>query len=130
MSYQVSFHYDGHLFNVENIPSEQCLMDIKRTSDACVVDTLRKGISIPLQIDTYERLLKEVVRRSKLNQYVSKFDRRLNSISIFSLIKLKRLKNDELNGYLILKNKTKRRQLDPHWIQFSATPPSRSALVS
>ena len=114
--YKVSFHYNGYLLNIETLPfnNEKILYD---TASKMILQTLEKGVSFKNQIYTYHSVIKNIIKKLKKNKYVSKFDKRLSCLGIISLIKLKHLNNDDKNGYLILKNKSKIKVLDPNWIK-------------
>jgi hypothetical protein len=114
--YKISFHYDGVLINMETFPfdDERLLFD---TASKMILQTLQKGVDSNRQIPTYHRVLKGAVYKLKKNRYISRFDKRLCSLGIISLIKLKSLKNDNKNGFIIVKNKSKIKQIDPNWIK-------------
>lgn len=114
--YKISFHYDGYLFNMETLPSDDTKI-LNETANRMIIETLKKGIKLENQITTYERVIKGAIRKMKRDEYVSKLDRRLCSLGLLSLIKLKRSINDDKNGYLILKNKNKIKIIDPGWLQ-------------
>jgi hypothetical protein len=114
--YKVSFHYNGYLLNIETLPynNDKILYD---TASKMILQTLQKGVNLKNQIYTYHSVIKKIINRLKKNKYVSMFDKRLCCLGIISLIKLKDLDNDDKNGFLILKNKSRIKILDPNWIK-------------
>lgn len=117
--YKISFHYNGCLINMETLPSQNTKMLID-TANKMIIETMKQGVKLPTQIATYKRVIEKMVKRIEDEEYVSKLDRRLCSLGVLSLIKLKHIDNDEKNGFLIVKNKSKIKRVDPGWLKMSA----------
>ena len=117
--YKISFHYDGYLFNMETLPTDDSDL-INKNANSMIIETMKRGVNLKTQIETYDRVIRGVVRKLKRNEYVSKLDKRLCSMGLVSLIKLKKINNDNKNGYLIIKNKSKIKAIDPCWLQIVA----------
>ena len=117
--YKISFHYDNYLFNMETLPTDDPDL-LNKNANKMIIETMKKGVNLKTQMETYDRVIKGAIRKLKRNEYVSKLDKRLCSLGIISLIKLKKINNDDKNGYLIVKNKSKVKVIDPCWLQMVA----------
>ena len=116
MAHQISFHYRGVLLRVENM-FEPKIDKIEEKANECILTALQRGCPLNKQIGVYKKQINETYNKIKDGEYVSKFNRRVASIIVFILIKLKKLENDDKNGYLFLKNKSKVYKIDPNWIR-------------
>tara|TARA_R110001632_G_scaffold202615_3_gene325783 strand:+ start:1028 stop:1387 length:360 start_codon:yes stop_codon:yes gene_type:complete len=116
MSYQISFHYRGVLLTVENM-FEPKINKLEDKANECILTALQRGCPLNKQITVYKQQINETYNKIKNDEYVSRFNKRVASIIVFILIKLKKLENDDKNGYLFLKNKNKVYKIDPEWIR-------------
>ncbi len=114
--YKISFHYDNYLFNMETLPTDNPDI-INKNANKMIIETMKRGIDLKTQIKTYDLVIRGAIKKLRNDEYVSKLDKRLCSLGLISLIKLKNKINDENNGYLILKNKSKIKAIDPAWLQ-------------
>ena len=107
-TYSISFFYQSTLLHTEIIPFNDVEPLMERGNEM-ILETLRGGASLAVQIQTYQSLLHKMVHKKRLFFKQSKFQRRLGAFAILNLLKLRALTNDYDNGYIILKNKSKRK---------------------
>jgi len=116
MAYQISIHYRGVLLTVENM-FEPKINKLEDKANKCILTALQGGCPLNIQLGVYKKQISETYNKIKDGEYVSRFNKRVASIIVFILIKLKKLENDDKNGYLFLKNKNKVYTIDPEWIR-------------
>lgn len=80
---------------------------VNKYGNKVIVDGLKRGMNIQKQIIFYNHFINAIYRQ-KINCYkIRKSDHKLNLCSFLALHKLNKLKNDEQNGFLIVRYKKK-----------------------
>jgi|TARA_R100001086_G_scaffold28126_1_gene12974 hypothetical protein len=116
MSYCISFFYKGVLINSETMISDSVEL-LEDKANETILTIMKKQIPLKSQITAYKQTLQKTIDKTRNREFVSRFNRRLSSIAIFTLMKLQRLDNDNKNGYIITKNKKKIKKIDPGWLK-------------
>jgi hypothetical protein len=99
----MAFFYEGHLCSIFAL-SEQFTSDyLFNWSNNMVIKDLKKGFSIKRQIQLSKLYCSVFYSRRVLKQKVASYDHRVFVRSLLFLIKTGELKNDDKNGYMILK---------------------------
>ena len=116
MSYCISFFYKGVLINSETMISDSIEL-LEDKANETILTIMKKHIPLKSQIIAYKKTLQKTIDKTRNGEFVSRFNRRLSSVAIFTLMKLQRLENDNKNGYIITKNKKKIKKIDPEWLK-------------
>lgn len=107
--YFATFHYNGNIVHRQRFktyPEE----DLKRQSNKLILHTLKSGVDLKRQIQTYKNLLQSNIRKKFYKYPISKIDSKLAGLAIFTLMKLKQIKEDEKNGIIITKAKKQKKR--------------------
>ena len=104
--YGVSFFYDSTLIHIEYIPFDRINV-LQHEANQMIENIVRDNIPLRQQIKTYHQLLRDIVKMKRMGIKSDKHMLRTASFAILCLIKMRSLKNDNENGYLIMKHKPK-----------------------
>tara|TARA_R100000951_G_scaffold56022_1_gene47071 strand:+ start:240 stop:557 length:318 start_codon:yes stop_codon:yes gene_type:complete len=102
--YFATFHYKGNIVHKQLFKND-VTEDLKNQADRLILHTLKSGVSLKQQIQTYKNLLQSNIRKKFYNYPISKTDNKLAGFAVFTLIKLKQIKEDDKNGLIITKAK-------------------------
>tara|TARA_R100000278_G_scaffold69112_1_gene54814 strand:+ start:128 stop:472 length:345 start_codon:yes stop_codon:yes gene_type:complete len=105
MSQSIGFFYNSTY--VYRIRTNESIEHLQEKAYGSVVDILRNGVGIQEQIQTYEKVLKGLIRDKRLNKKITRMNKLLGCFAVLNLLKFKRIKNDYDNGYIVIKNKSK-----------------------
>lgn len=102
--YFATFHYNGNVVHKQRFktyPEE----DLKNQANRLILHTLKSGVPLKKQIQTYKNLLESNIRKKFYKYPISKTDSKLAGLAIFTLMKLQQIEEDEKNGIIITKAK-------------------------
>jgi hypothetical protein len=109
----IGFFYEGHLCSIFAL-SEQFTSDyLFNWSNDMVIKDLKKGYTIKRQIQLSKLFCSVFYYRRVLKQKVASYDHRVFVRSLLFLIKTGELKNDDKNGYMILKKPKRKIKHNP-----------------
>ena len=104
----ISLFFKGTLFAMYPLSDEYNLDYYYDTGEDIIRKSKEMGYNIKQQIMVYFGFLNKIERRKreKLPIYASDLDKATHAL--FALLRLRLIKNDELNGYLIMPKRRKR----------------------
>lgn len=102
-------YYKGLLISSFELSKDKPFHAYEEYGKSLLEQTLRDGISLNYQIPVLKLFADEIYSRKKLNKPIWKKDHELMCQTIFAMIKLKLIENDELNGYLVCPKYKKKR---------------------
>ena len=92
-------YYKGILISSFELSQDKPFEAYEAYGRVLLEDSLRDGIPLNYQIPVLKLFIDEIYKRKKKKKPIWKTDHELFLQSIFALIKLKQIENDDLNGY-------------------------------
>ena len=108
MSYFATFHYKGNIVHRQYFKND-ATKDLHKQADRLILHTLKEGIPLKKQIQTYKNLLNSTIKKIFYKYPISDIDSRLSGLAVFSLMKLLQIREDDKNGIIITKVKKQRK---------------------
>lgn len=102
-------YYKGLLISSFELSQDKPFDAYEEYGKSLIEQTLRDGIPLNYQKPVFKIFADEIYSRKKDKKPIWKNDHELMCQTIFAMIKLKMIENDELNGYLVCPKYKKKR---------------------
>ena len=102
----LNLYYKGLLISSFPLSKNKRFQDYKALGEQFILDSMiKKNINIKFQLNSYRIFCDKIYERKKNKQGIRRDDHELFLFSLFALLKLKAIDNDNENGYLVMNKK-------------------------
>lgn len=98
----LTLYYNGLLISSFPLTKSKSLERYKYQGDSLIIKSLKLNINIKLQIKTYTQFCYMIYKRKLNKEPIRRTDHLMFLNSLFALLKLKAIDNDNQNGYLTM----------------------------
>tara|TARA_R110002012_G_scaffold11086_1_gene49765 strand:- start:2574 stop:2918 length:345 start_codon:yes stop_codon:yes gene_type:complete len=102
----LNLYYKGLFISSFPLSKNKRFEDYKFLGEQFILDSMiKKNINIKFQLNAYRIFCDKIYERKKNKQAIRKSDHEYFLFSLFALLKLKYIDNDNENGYLVMSRK-------------------------
>ena len=102
----LNLYYKGLFISSFALSDNKRFEDYQSLGHQFILDSMiKKNINIKFQLTSYRIFCDKIYERKKNKQPIRRSDHEMFLFSLFALLKLKDIDNDDLNGYLIMPRK-------------------------
>ena len=101
----LNLYYNGLLISSFPLTKIKTFERYKYQGDSLIIKSLRFNVDMKLQIKTYKQFCYMIYKKKLNKESIRRSDHLMFLNSIFALLKLKAIDNDNQNGYLTMPRK-------------------------